>query len=65
MPPKKRGPKMPAAPPQIRHARVELEDPDYQRLQRAARARGLSIAGYIRQAILLQVRRDETEGVSA
>jgi hypothetical protein len=48
--------------PEIRHARVELPDEDYERLKKAARGRGLSVAAFIRQAVLLQIRRDETEG---
>jgi hypothetical protein len=54
--------KVPATAPEIRHARVELPDPDYERLKQAARDRGLSVAAYIRQAVLLQIRRDQTEG---
>jgi hypothetical protein len=35
---------------------------DYERLERCARARGLTKASYARQAVLSQVRRDEAEG---
>jgi predicted DNA-binding protein len=56
------GRKMPAAAQEIRHARVELPDEDYQRLKRVAKANGLPVAAYIRQAVLRQIRRDETEG---
>jgi hypothetical protein len=55
------GKKMPATAKEIRHARIELSDPDYERLKRVARANGLGIAAYIRQAVLRQVRRDEGE----
>jgi predicted DNA-binding protein len=55
------GKKMPAAAQETRHARVELPDEDYQRLKRVAKAGGLPVAAYIRQAVLKQIRRDETE----
>jgi predicted DNA-binding protein len=54
--------KMQAIAKEIRHARMELPDEDYKRLKRVAKANGLAIAAYIRQAVLRQVRRDETEG---
>ena len=47
---------------EIRHARLELSDDDYERLKRVAKADGLAVAAYIRQAVLRQVRRDESEG---
>jgi hypothetical protein len=53
--------KMQAAAKRIRHARLELPDEDYERLRRVARANGLPVAAYIRQAVLKQVRRDEAE----
>jgi predicted DNA-binding protein len=46
----------------IRHARLELPDDDYERLKRVAKSNGLAVAAYIRQAVLKQVRRDESEG---
>ncbi len=46
----------------VRHARLELSDEDYTRLKRVASANGLAVAAYIRQAVLKQVRRDESEG---
>jgi predicted DNA-binding protein len=46
---------------EIRHARIELPDEDYERLKRVANANGLGVAAYIRQAVLRQVRRDEDE----
>jgi predicted DNA-binding protein len=57
------GPKKPKpAAKGIRHARLELDDEDYQRLKRVAKANGLAVAAYIRQAVLKQIRRDESEG---
>jgi hypothetical protein len=48
----------------IRHARIELPDDDYMAVQEVAKSNGLSIAAYIRMAVLQRVRRDraETEG---
>jgi hypothetical protein len=46
---------------EIRHARLELPDDDYERLKRAAKANGLAVAAYIRQAVLRQVRLDEKD----
>jgi len=46
---------------EIRHARLELSDEDYERLKRVAKANGLAVASYIRQAVLKQVRRDESD----
>jgi hypothetical protein len=46
----------------IRHARIELPGKDYERLKTHADERGLSIAAYIRQAVLMQIRRDAMEG---
>lgn len=46
-------------PPQIRHARIELEDVDYERMKKVAKANGLSVSAYIRQAVLQRVRADE------
>jgi hypothetical protein len=53
--------KMPAVAKEMRHARIELPDDDYERLKRVANANGLGVAAYIRQAVLRQVRRDEDE----
>lgn len=56
------GKKVPASvEPTIRHARIELEDADYERLKRVSKFNGLSVAAYIRQAVLKQIRRDEAE----
>jgi predicted DNA binding CopG/RHH family protein len=48
----------------IRHARVELPEDDYTAVKEVAKSNGLSVAAYIRRAILQRVRRDraETEG---
>jgi hypothetical protein len=53
--------KRPATASEMRHARIELTDQDYERLKRVAKANGLGVAGYVRQAVLKQVRRDEDE----
>ncbi len=45
----------------IRHARLEIQPDDYTSLQRVATKNGLSVAAYIRQAVLRQVRRDAAE----
>jgi hypothetical protein len=45
----------------IRHARVELPDGDYMAVKKVARANGLSVAAYIRMAILQRVRSDRAE----
>jgi hypothetical protein len=47
--------------PVIRHARIELPDEDYTAVKDVARANGLSVAAYIRMAILQRVRRDRAE----
>jgi hypothetical protein len=39
----------------VRHARLELPDEDYERLERVSRANGLAVAAYITQAVLRQV----------
>ncbi len=54
--------KVQATAKQVKHARIELSADDYQRLKRVAKASGLAVAAYIRQAVLKQVRRDESEG---
>lgn len=58
---KKAGKTVPATAKGVRHARIELPDDDYERLKRVARANGLPVAAYIRQAVLKQVRRDEAD----
>jgi hypothetical protein len=54
-------PKVPAvaAEPIIRHARIELPDDDYQRLKRAADRVRISVAAYIRQAVMERIEDDE------
>lgn len=46
-------------PPSVKHARIELQEPDYERMKRVAKANGLSVAAYIRQAVLQRIRDDE------
>lgn len=48
--------------PDVGHARIELARGDFDRLRRLARARGLSISAYVRQAVLLALKADEAEG---
>ena len=43
----------------VKHARIELPGEQYDRLKRAADRRGLTVAAYIRQAVLLMVDSDE------
>ena len=45
--------------PVVKHARIELPGEQYDRLKRAADRRGLTVAAYIRQAVLLMVDADE------
>lgn len=55
--------KMPtAAEPVTRHARIELPDDDYQRLKRAADRVHISVAAYIRQAVMERIEDDERRG---
>jgi len=58
------GPKVPAtsAEPGIRHARIELPDDDYERLKRAANRVHISVAAYIRQAVMERIESDEARG---
>ena len=42
-----------------RHARIELPDDDYQRLKRAADRVRISVAAYIRQAVMVRIEEDE------
>jgi predicted DNA-binding protein len=53
--------KVQATSAEIKHARIELPAEDYARLKRVAKASGLAVAAYIRQAVLKQIRRDESE----
>lgn len=49
--------------PITRHARIELPDGDYQRLKRAADRYHLSVAGYIRMAVVERIEADERKGM--
>jgi hypothetical protein len=42
----------------IRHARIELEADDYEGVRKVAKSNGLSIAAYIRMAVLQRLRHD-------
>lgn len=53
--------KMATTTKEIRHARLELPDEDYERLKRVAKSIGLGVAAFIRQAVLRDVRRVEEE----
>jgi hypothetical protein len=44
---------------EMRHARIELPDADYQRLKRAADRVHISVAAYIRQAVMERIAEDE------
>jgi predicted DNA-binding protein len=47
---------------EIRHARIELPDEDYQRLRAVARRYHISVAGYIRMAVIERIEADEAKG---
>lgn len=51
------------AEPVTRHARIELPDDDYQRLKRAADRVHISVAAYIRQAVMERIEDDERRGL--
>jgi hypothetical protein len=44
----------------IRFARMELPDPDYQRLKRSADRYRISVAAYIRLAVMERIEADES-----
>jgi hypothetical protein len=46
----------------VRHVRAELRPDDYDRLKRASQANGLSMAAYVRMAILNRIADDEVRG---
>lgn len=48
--------------PATRHARIELPGGDYDRLKRAADRYHISVAGYIRMAVMERIERDEAKG---
>jgi hypothetical protein len=43
----------------MRHARIELPDSDYRRLKRAAERVRISVAAYIRLAVMQQIAEDD------
>ncbi len=45
----------------IRFARMELPDNDYQRLKRSADRYHISVAGYIRLAVMERIEADESK----
>lgn len=60
-PQKKTEKKMPvgvATNPNIRHIQIQLPADSYERGKEVAKANGLSMAAYIRQAILQRIRQD-------
>jgi hypothetical protein len=62
---KKSGPrKMPATAEEktIRHARIEVPDDVYQRIKSAAGRYQLSVAAYVRLAVMERLERDEEKG---
>jgi predicted DNA-binding protein len=52
-----------ASEPAVRHARIELPDDDYERLKQAAKRFHISVAGYIRQAVMERIESDERRGL--
>jgi hypothetical protein len=46
---------------EIRHIQIQLPVTPYEQGQKVARANGLSMAAYVRQAILKQIREDMEE----
>lgn len=46
----------------IRHIQIQLPVDAYERGKAAAKANGLSMSAYVRQAVLKQIRTDTTEG---
>ena len=48
--------------PIMRHARIELPDPIYKRLRAAADRYQISLAGYIRMAVVERIESDEAKG---
>lgn len=55
--------KMPATAEEkvVRHARIELPDEDYRRLKQAADRYHISVAAYIRMAVMERIERDESK----
>lgn len=56
--------KMPATAEEktVKHARIELPGEDYQRLKTAADRYHISVAAYIRMAVMERIERDEAKG---
>jgi predicted DNA-binding protein len=50
------------AEPVMKHARIELPDEDYERLKAAAKRYHISVAGYIRMAVMERIEHDESKG---
>lgn len=48
-----------AAEPVMRHARIELPDDDYERLKAAAKRDYITVAAYIRRAVMKTIQEDE------
>ena len=49
--------------PVMRHARIELPDPEYRRLKAAADRYHISVAGYIRMAVVERIEADDRKGI--
>jgi hypothetical protein len=45
--------------PILKPVRLQLTEPDYERLEKQARKRGLNLASYARQAVLEKIMADE------
>jgi hypothetical protein len=45
--------------PALKAVRLQLPEPDHDRLERCARRRGLNLASYARQAVLEKIMADE------
>lgn len=45
--------------------RLDLADPDFERLERVAKHMGLTKASYARMAVLERIRTDEAKGAKA
>lgn len=43
----------------IKHARIELTEKDYERLKRVAKLNYISVAAYIRRAVMQRIERGE------
>jgi predicted DNA binding CopG/RHH family protein len=45
--------------PALKPVRLQLPEPDYDRLEKQAKKRGLNLASYARQAVLEKIMADE------